>query len=452
MFDMPKYCKKNKKSVPVDKELYNRVKAQVKRKKTLKWPSFYASNHLSKLYRKKGGKYRCAFGNAINLQNVQFRNTNPPHHNRVTYRMDFENKWENRNLWEEEDISRQYNNQFTPETVLREAFEKFIVNTPIESNTVGIQIIYLEDENSMQTKTMFIGKRTYSGTTEQFRINDIPDVSPYDDPRSTRTYVQSFEENGNNFRNDQLEELLEQLSNYFILMITLCEVYNDDPEFRTRRSRRRRRGRPLPENIPSGYYPFTIPILLLYKNVPARFLVPPPQREITDTRAINTQQQLMQNLENPSAEAQEALLNNEMFRTDIPTMGNETENPRQLKIVKNQELLDKPMTSYIWEGQCMICLDNTREGLCRVNCSAGHVFHCDCVNMWRNSRLTNSYFNYGWHNDCPVCHEPIKNMVEVPPDYAARLPTEFGKKRSVSRTSTKLKKLNKEIKFLSSKK
>ena len=444
MFDMPKYCKKNKKSVPVDKELYNRVKAQVKRKKTLKWPSFYASNHLSKLYRKKGGKYRCAFGNAVNLQNVQFRNTNPPHHNRVTYRMDFENKWENRNLWEEEDISRQYNNQFTPETVLREAFEKFIVNTPIESNTVGIQIIYLENLTGMETKTMFIGKRAYSGSDqEQFRINDIPDVSPYDDPRSTRTYVQSFEENGNNFRNDQLEELLEQLSNYFILMITLCEVYNDDPEFRTRRSRRRRRGRPLPENIPSGYYPFTIPILLLYKNVPARFLVSLP--EPLDTRAINIQQQLMQNLENPSEQAQQSLLDNWNLDTQIPTVIDDIdENTNPLVFVNDQTLLNKPVSSYVFPGVCQICLDDSREDLCRVNCSVGHIFHCECVNSWRNTRKTNTYYEHGWHDDCPVCHESIESMVQLTPKVASELPNSFGKKRK-----NQIKVIDLEIKYLS---
>jgi hypothetical protein len=365
------------------------------------------------------------------MEDFQFSRRNPRHQNTFNSEAEISHRWEDRNMWEEEDISRQYNNQFTPETVLREAFEKFIVNTPIESNTIGIQIIYLENENDTDTKTMFIGKRTYDSQTEQFRINDIP-LIPSEYGGSLYNYVQSFEENGNNFRNDQIEELIEQLSNYFILMITLCEVYNDDPEFRTRRSRRRRGGRPLPENIPSGYYPFTIPILLLYKNVPARFLTS------GDIAAISRQQTMLQNLENPSQQAQQELLDNWTLGEQLPVMGTETENPNPLVFVNDQILLNKPVSSYIYPGACQICLDPSRENLCRVNCSVGHIFHHDCITSWRNSKKSNSYYLYGWHDDCPVCHEPIGNMVMVPPAKAMSLPSEFGKKR------------NNEIKYLHS--
>ena len=42
---------------PVDKALYNRVKASVK-KKVKVWPSAYASSLLVKEYKRKGGKYK----------------------------------------------------------------------------------------------------------------------------------------------------------------------------------------------------------------------------------------------------------------------------------------------------------------------------------------------------------------------------------------------------------
>ena len=362
---------------------------------------------------------------------VQFRS--PGHRNRFTDRMNLENRWENRFDWEYYGIPTWYNTGYTPELVLRLMFEKYIINTPIESNTIGIQIIYLENEESSEVKTMFIGKRTYSDTTEEFRINNIQP-----NPHSIGNYVESFENNGNNFRNDQIEELIEQLSGYFILMMTLCEVYSDDPEFRSRRARRTVRGRPIPSNRESGYYPFTLPIKILYKNVPARFLTPPDVLQASDRAAISRQQTMLQNLENPSQQAQQELLDNWTLGEQLPVMGTETENPNPLVFVNDQILLNKPVSSYIYPGACQICLDPSRENLCRVNCSVGHIFHHDCITSWRNSKKSNSYYLYGWHDDCPVCHEPIENMVMVPPAKAVSLPSEFGKKR------------NNEIKYLHS--
>ena len=59
------YCK-NKKSVPVNLKLYNRIKSLVKRR-VKRWPSAYASAQVVRLYKQKGGKYKCvkklSFGN-----------------------------------------------------------------------------------------------------------------------------------------------------------------------------------------------------------------------------------------------------------------------------------------------------------------------------------------------------------------------------------------------------
>ena len=52
------YCK-GKKSVPVNLGLYNRIKSDVKRK-VKRWPSAYASGQLVRIYKQKGGKYRCS--------------------------------------------------------------------------------------------------------------------------------------------------------------------------------------------------------------------------------------------------------------------------------------------------------------------------------------------------------------------------------------------------------
>lgn len=46
------------KNVPTDKRKYAAIKGVVK--KTMTWPSAYASLQLSRLYKAKGGKYRKA--------------------------------------------------------------------------------------------------------------------------------------------------------------------------------------------------------------------------------------------------------------------------------------------------------------------------------------------------------------------------------------------------------
>ena len=51
------YCKKR--SVPVNKKLYNRLKNKIKARSKV-WPSAYASGQLVRAYKSKGGKYRCS--------------------------------------------------------------------------------------------------------------------------------------------------------------------------------------------------------------------------------------------------------------------------------------------------------------------------------------------------------------------------------------------------------
>ena len=48
-----------KKSIPVNTGLYNSIKSNVKRK-VKRWPSAYASGQLVRMYKQKGGKYRCS--------------------------------------------------------------------------------------------------------------------------------------------------------------------------------------------------------------------------------------------------------------------------------------------------------------------------------------------------------------------------------------------------------
>lgn len=47
-------------NVPTNKKKYAAIKGQVK--KTMKWPSLYASQQLVRLYKAKGGKFKKAEG------------------------------------------------------------------------------------------------------------------------------------------------------------------------------------------------------------------------------------------------------------------------------------------------------------------------------------------------------------------------------------------------------
>jgi hypothetical protein len=55
------HCKNGRKSVPVNKRLYNTLKRKIKARSKV-WPSAYASGQLVRAYESEGGKYRCSFG------------------------------------------------------------------------------------------------------------------------------------------------------------------------------------------------------------------------------------------------------------------------------------------------------------------------------------------------------------------------------------------------------
>ena len=153
---------------------------------------------------------------------------------------------------------------------------------------------------------------------------------------------------------------------------------------------------------------------------------------------IELQRRRMENLRNPGTyeiEEQE-IESGEVSRPSEHT-------PHPLQIIQDQALLNKPLTSYVWPGKCQICLEPETSDLCRVNCDIGHIFHCDCINGFRDT-----YTIYGWNNKCPICRTPIDKMVKVTSNVAQNLPTSFGKAKRRSKNLT-LKQINKLIKSIS---
>ena len=301
-------------------------------------------------------------------------------------------------------ISNSFSDLLTPtvnlamdyHTVLRDAFEKYIVNTPIESNTIGLQIDYLEHNNSDNFKSMYIVRRKYNseeetkfkGTLEQGMIETLPSFE-YDD------YVFSVDDL-NTFQNEEFSQVMEELSHvYLVYQIVLIEVYNDRPDQRNKISRRG-----------WTYSTFTIPIRLLYRT-----------DLLTERIRILHQNQQIGG------------------------------NPNQLWMVRNITGLP-PITSRSWPDQCIICLEEDKTGLCRVNCSEGHIFHCKCLQDWRNTKtnagvvydFNDRTFEGGWNDGCPLCRELITQVMktEIPSDFVSS----FGKRKNT------LKQIQKDINYL----
>jgi len=357
-----------------------------------------------------------------------------------------------------------------PIQILRDAFEKYIIQTPIQSNTIGIQIIYLENENSVTPKMVFLVKRTYNGVTEEYRVNR--------NATSRLSYARL--NNRNVFQNDQLTQVIEQLQGFHrILQITLCEIYNDDNVSRRRAERARGRWN-------TGYYPYTIPIQILYRDIPNtmitsqqeerrtsreerrtsredRRLQQEEEQELREARRrVEQNERLLQSVEDESERLQaeqaarragvidEDEMNRafaEMNQWDVEAPPGLTAPP--LPIVDDQEIINKPINRYVWPGLCTLCYTDDPVDLCRVNCTVGHIFHCDCIRGWRNTYRARS-----WNIDCPTCHEEISRMAQVTPEVASTLPTAFGKssKRSMERRSggvaKQLKNVEAEIRYL----
>ena len=126
--------------------------------------------------------------------------------------------------------------------ILRDAFQKYIVDTAIESNTIAIQIVYREIAGS-PLKSMFITRRQYNNDNSLIK-QEIPRINHLKPQDFTNSHV---------FSNDQLDTLITRIQTFkLIKSIILVEIYNDTPFNRT--------------HYNEHYYPFTIPIKVLFND------------------------------------------------------------------------------------------------------------------------------------------------------------------------------------------
>jgi hypothetical protein len=85
-----------------------------------------------------------------------------------------------------------------------------------------------------------------------------------------------------------------------------------------------------------------------------------------------------------------------------------------------------------FDGECVICMENTPQSWCRVNCPAGHVFHCACIkeytNTLRNTGVTGYFYEEGnFNKQCPLCGLEFTQLSELPDPKS--LINRFGKKK-----------------------
>jgi hypothetical protein len=347
-------------------------------------------------------------------------------------------------------------------TVLRDSFRKYIENTPMQNTTLGIEILYTDRADQISPKRIFIVRRVRPGQPEQeFKIINNTRVTR---PRSD--YVptdEPFERSGTVFRNNQLKEVVKKLRRKNILQISLCEVYHDG----------------LINN--REYSPYTMEVKVLYRNISRELrnraieayatrrqeIVLSTQRRMTERDEARQRETYERAQVNPDITLINQLLNDinvavtaqdrdearrlreqllniyitlttrfsptdpaqEMLQeyiSDLREILNEV-NPNQLRIVPAPDNTP-PIGSASYPDMCVICQEPVVGEGCRVNCPAGHIYHCDCINGYRNSRAGNDYYDSGWHNDCPFCRQPISQMYQV--NIPEGFTTGFGRRRS----------------------
>ena len=344
-------------------------------------------------------------------------------------------------------------------TVLRDSLRKYIINTPIENTTLGIEILYTDRPDQISPKRIFIVRRVRPEQPEQeFKIVNNTrvtrlrnDAVPPDEP---------FEQSGTVFRNNQLQDVVKKLRRKNILQISLCEVYHDGDK-RTRDGRE--------------YKPYTMEVKVLYRNISRELKESVSARDTSDIdvgrqllvnihRAVMRQdrveaRRLREELLNyfltvrsrfaPTDPAQEIL---EQRISDIREILNDT-NPNQLQVVPAPDPVPK-IGSASYPDICVICQESVVGEGCRVNCPAAHIYHCECINGWRNSRATDTYFDTDWHDECPMCRQPITQMyhVDIPEGFTTgfgkRIKRKSNKSTKVTNSGMSLKSINSLIKLV----
>jgi hypothetical protein len=197
-----------------------------------------------------------------------------------------------------------------PLDILRAAFKKYIVDQALNSNTIGLQILYFERQDSIDTKSITITRRSYDEIEEKFKIN-----GKFGEMSKRNPYVNYLQNNPGIFDNSEIGNVVFQLRRVFkVFRISIVEIYNDDAWSRQRHVDMRNQELAKPDDQfrnadPHSYNPYYIVIAILYQTtlppIPARVL--PIRRRLYDLR--DDVRAFIWNLPNMQAETRQRLDN-----------------------------------------------------------------------------------------------------------------------------------------------
>jgi len=294
-------------------------------------------------------------------------------------------------------ISRRYDpNNLPPLTILQDAFNKYIASNNNNISEVSLMVEYKETTNG-RVKTMFITKDRYSDINAEFH-GENPDHS--EDPIS-QLWDGRRSEDSRYYSVNSYSDFANDISNFNILSITLCEVYNNQ---------------------------WVTPIKVLYVNRPNnyefyhRFM---GHVDENDNYIIGPGHQL--------------------GTTQFPNIPSNS-----VVVPSSYERSRNALQRAYSATDCPICLSSLEDGedVC-ITVPCHHLFHCGCISQVRNNR-------------CPVCRQNINSIEQVPPEDVEALVAEayreeagltlFGKKRvkvvkKKQQVPLKIKKLAKKLKI-----
>jgi hypothetical protein len=86
-----------------------------------------------------------------------------------------------------------------------------------------------------------------------------------------------------------------------------------------------------------------------------------------------------------------------------------------------------------FDGKCYICFEDydPLQDYCKVNCPAGHTFHCDCISEYFNHKKNRAVVGYfyrenDFNDQCPMCQHKVTTISKLP--HSLAMINKFGKK------------------------
>lgn len=260
-------------------------------------------------------------------------------------------------------VQRYQPNNLPPIRILEDAFNKYILNNNPQLYSVCLAVEYKETPGG-QIKTMFVSKNVHNPANNHVEINDHGILALMRNP-----ITQFRNRNSPASRNYNVQNYAgfsQDISNFIILSITLCEIYSD--------------------NV-SNSRGFIIPISLLYADRPNNY-------------PYST---AMEGLPSGPGGVGPPIGGGGAF---MPPMPNYNPGPMGGGPAAGAGAHISPNAARraYRDKDCPICINSMEDmaGIC-MNAPCGHIFHCACM-----AQVTN--------NRCPICRSVNTSVDRISPE------------------------------------